>query len=254
MVLYVEYAVRIWKLIYRWSITQPLRSSCIAISGIQNDRNDSRTLSGAPAEEHAIRWVSIAPSAPSRWSCDASHWLFSSTLAITLGELIIATVPKEPYLKLLAMVNPSMLFLICLFILLLDIAFIMHIRSPFRISSVAKGEFVRPGIYTLLEDVIAVDLGQGYIFRTRFNECWEVSPIFRRLLYQLSIFWSISGVIISGTCTIVIFTIDPKVGFAIGWGLPFLWVILWAAITVVVVGRWFKSQQRKVRGAGGEFG
>lgn len=241
-VLYIEYAVRVWRLTFRWSISQPLSASRLTTSSTHSDIGDC-TLSGISAEEAAMHGASNNASAPSRYYYDASHWLFSVTLTVTLAELVVATIPKEPYLKLLAMVNPSMLFIVCFSIFLLDIAHIICLRAPFRISSVARGELVRPGMYTLLEDVIAVDLSQGYAFRRNFNECWEQSLIFRRLLYQLSIFWSLSGFVVSGACTIVIFTIDAEVGFAVGWGIPFLWAISWTAATTIVVG-WGLSKEK----------
>ena len=230
LIIYVEYAIRVWKLASNWSAYQPLTSSHILVPGMRIDRDDS--VSNSLAGENRI----------DRWYLDASHWLFSITLAITLAELLIATAPKTPYIKLLAMVNPSMFFSIFLFVFLLDIASFMHIRAPFRISSVAKGELLRPGIYTILEDVIAVDLDRAATFRTSFNEHWKTSPMFRRRLYQLSILWSLPGLLVSGACTVVIFTTDTEVGSAVGWGAPFLWAILWAVLTVLVVGRWSKSQ------------
>jgi len=233
--LYIEYALRLWNLVFRWPKNKPLTSSWCSISGLQNDCNN-HALSRIPTEESSVPLPLINTSYPSPWYCDASHWLFTVTLAITLAELIIATIPTDPYIKLLAMVNPSMFFPICLFIFVLDITSFMHVRAPFRISSTARAEYVRPGIYTLLDDVIAVDLGGGYTFRTKFNEHWQASPILRRRLSQLSIFWSLSGLLVCGACTIVIFTTDVKVGFAVGWGLPYLWIILWTAITVVVSG------------------
>lgn len=243
-ILYIEYFVRFWKFRHAWSTSQPLISSRTAISEIQSHRNRF-ALSEAPAEGNSISRLPNTVSAPSRWYCDASHWLFSVTLAITLLELVIATVPKNPYIKLLAMVNPSMLLSVFVVTFLLDIAYFMHMRAPFRISSVAKGEFIRPGLYTLLEDVIAVDFGQGYVFRTDFNERWEASPIFRRLLFRLSILWSLPGLLVPGICIVTIFTTDIEIGFAVGWGLPYLWIVLWIALTMIVVGRGLNEEKQE---------
>jgi hypothetical protein len=234
LALYIELAVRGWKLIYRWPTNRPLSLNGNDTLCTVDDRSDC-VLSESSAEGENALPASVATNAPSRMYLDASHWLFSVTLVITLAELIISTVPEDPYIKLLAMVNPSMVFSICVFIFVLDIASFMHFRAPFRISSVAEGEPVRPGIYTILEDTIAVDLGEAYAFRSKFNEAWLANPTFRRLLSQLSFFWSLSGLIISGGCTVVIFTTDTDIGFAVGWGLPFLWAMLWTCITVLVV-------------------
>ena len=233
LILYVEYAIRAWKLAYRWSANRPLNSTHIALTERQSDRNESTPIE-ISQEEISIRQPSAVPLLPSHWYHDASHWLFSVTLTITLAELIIATVPKDPYIRLLAMVNPSMLFSISLFIFVLDVGYFLNMHAPFRISSLARGEYIRPGIYTLLEDVAAVDIGGGYTFRTEFNEHWETNAIFRRLLWKLSIFWSLPGLFVSVVCTAVIFTRDTEVGFAVGWGLPFIWAILWTVVTMGV--------------------
>lgn len=85
------------------------------------------------------------------------------------------------------MVNPSMLCSICLWMVALDIASLMHMRAPFHISSIAKGQLVRPGLYTLLEDVVSVDMGGSKPFREKFNERWLSSPAFRNRMYHLSV-------------------------------------------------------------------
>lgn len=211
LLLYIEYAIRGWKFFYRWSTYRPLASTSIPITE-----------------------PTVVP-LPNPWYCDASHWLFLVTLTATLGELIIATIPKDPYIRLLSMVNPTMVFSISLPIFLLDLASLCRARAPFRISSVRKGEYVRPGLYTLLEDIFGVDIGGGHIFRQEFNEYWRHSVVFRRLLYRLSTFWSLSGVLVSGTCTAVIFTTNIDVGFAVGWSIPFLWAILWGGVTAIAV-------------------
>ena len=171
--------------------------------------------------------------------------MFLAMLTVTLAELVIGTIPRYPYIKLLAMVNPSMLCVISLVIFTLDVASLLHVRAPFRISSIAKGELVRPGIYTLLEDVVSVDLHGGYAFRARLNERWEESPLFRRLLYQLSILWSLPGLLVSAACTIAIFMTVDDVGFAFGWGLPYVWAILWTAVTVVIVNRGLGKEKQE---------
>lgn len=144
------------------------------------------------------------------------------------------------------MVNPSMFLSIFVFIFLLDMACFMHLRAPFRISSIAKGEFIRPGLYTILEDVLAVDFNLGYNFRTTFNARWAASPVFRRLLSQLSIFWSLPGLLVSAICIVVIFTTGDDTGFAVGWGLPYLWIVVWAAITRIVIGRGLDKEQQEL--------
>ncbi len=62
-------------------------------------------------------------------------------------------------------------------------------RTPFRISSLPRGVVMRPGIYTIIEDIIAVDTGSGRLYREALDARYEASPLFRRMLYQLNLFW-----------------------------------------------------------------
>lgn len=62
-------------------------------------------------------------------------------------------------------------------------------RTPFRISSLPRGVAMRPGIYTIIEDIIAVDTGSGRLYREALDARYEASPLFRRMLYQLNLFW-----------------------------------------------------------------
>lgn len=160
LVFYLEFAVRQWRLIYQWPDTKPLETSCAENREITNDRG-SCTPVITPE-----RRVSL----PTRCYHDASHLIILIILIITLAELIVSTATTHPDVKLLAMIHPSMLFVICLPQFFLDIAHYMRLRAPFRISSVAKGEPVRPGIYTLIEDIVAVDMGGRSEFRSHIND------------------------------------------------------------------------------------
>ena len=181
---------------------------------------------------------------PSRWYFDASHWVFSVTLGITLAEIIIAPIPTNPIIKLLAVVNPSVVLSICTAIFLCDAASLLKMRAHFRISSIAKGELVRPGLYTLLEDIGSVDLNENHAFRKKLNERWEASPEFRQLLTRISLFWSVPGLLVSAICFAVVFTTDTVVGFAVGWALPFLWAILWILVTMPFVSRGLDEERQ----------
>lgn len=133
------------------------------------------------------------------------------------------------------MVNPSILYSIFLSTLLLDLHYLAHAAAPFRISSVAKGEHVRPGIYTLLEDVISVHYYGNSAFRRQINERWRASPGFRKFLIRLSLFWSIPGLVIAIGCTVIVFTTPDELGFAIAWVVPFLWATAWIPLTALLI-------------------
>lgn len=113
------------------------------------------------------------------------------------------------------MVNPSMLASICVCVLILDALYLIGVKAPIRISSITKGELVRPGLYTLSEDVIGASGTQNSDFRAKLNGRWQMSYEFRRLILTLSLFWSVPGLVVSAACMAIIFSTDLKVGFAI---------------------------------------
>ncbi|KAJ3856200.1 hypothetical protein EV368DRAFT_78960 [Lentinula lateritia] len=52
---------------------------------------------------------------------------------------------------------------------------------------------MKPAVFYCLEDVGAVDLMHGHIFRERVHRRWDASPPFRQLMTELTIHWVISG-------------------------------------------------------------
>ena len=89
-------------------------------------------------------------------------------------------------------------------------------RLPFRLSSTPKGEPFRPGIYFIVEDIVAVDGNAGQPYRAALDERYRVSKIFRQMLVKLSFFWSVSALVVAAACTAVIYTTEDAVAFGIG--------------------------------------
>ena len=52
---------------------------------------------------------------------------------------------------------------------------------------------MRPGVYVMIEDVIAVDAGAGIRYREALNARYEASPYFRSMLAKLNLFWAVGG-------------------------------------------------------------
>ncbi|KFZ10684.1 hypothetical protein V501_05079, partial [Pseudogymnoascus sp. VKM F-4519 (FW-2642)] len=97
-----------------------------------------------------------------RWYLDWFHWNLSLAWIAVMIELIIGTIPREPPIRLLAMPVPSMVFAFGLELVLVDALRLLGIPSPVRISSVPAGVPLRPGVYSFIEDVCAVD-GSGAV-------------------------------------------------------------------------------------------
>ena len=141
------------------------------------------------------------------------------------GILIGPSIPTEPLVRPLAM--PLLILLIQVGSQLL-ISGVMNIRNcaaPFRISSIAKGEKMHPMVYTIVEDIVAVDGGAGKGYRERLRARYDASWRFRLLIAQLNWFWA-AGALIDGIGTMVALWTIPSEQVAYGVGecqMPGYW-------------------------------
>jgi len=140
---------------------------------------------------------------------------------------------------------PTMLYVLAIESLIVDILRLFHVPAPVRISSVPKGAQLRPGIYSLIEDICAVDGSGGTEFRTALDTRYAASHIFRTMLRRLGVFWTVGGVACATVCTILIFTIDAEAGYVIGWAAPFVWAGVWTLCTFWYVHRQLKIERRE---------
>ncbi|KUJ15886.1 uncharacterized protein LY89DRAFT_567853, partial [Mollisia scopiformis] len=183
--------------------------------------------------------------ADQRWAFDITNWMLVLTIAVVTSLLIVGAAPHIVFLRVLSMPGPAILYCLSGPIFLMSLYSACGWRAPFRISSTAKGEKMLPGIYYIAEDIVAVNAGGGRPFREGWAARYNASPIFRKMLRDLSWFWSIPGLFVAVACTVVV-VINPvpePVSYGIGWGVPFLWAGIWAAITVP----WVRSTMGKER-------
>ncbi|OIW23812.1 hypothetical protein CONLIGDRAFT_585313 [Coniochaeta ligniaria NRRL 30616] len=176
-----------------------------------------------------------------RWYLDAFHWNYSLGWIVVMVELIVGTVPEFPPIRLLSMPVPTMVFVLATELLVVDILRVFHVPAPVRISSVPKGAQLRPGIYSLIEDICAVDGSGGTEFRTALDTRYAASHIFRTMLRRLGVFWAVGGEACAIVCTILIFTINAEAGYVIGWSVPFIWGGVWTLCTF-----WYVNKQLKI--------
>ena len=110
---------------------------------------------------------------------------------------------------------PSMAFAFGVELLIVDIARIAGYRAPVRISSLPRGSLLRPGIYSLIEDVVAVDGSGGTEFRQRLNLRYQASHYFRQMLHRLTLFWAFGACGIATATTVIIFTVPRDVAYVV---------------------------------------
>lgn len=125
----------------------------------------------------------------------------------------------------LASIPLSILILyVCLELLICQLFMAFGIGAPFRISSIARGTTVRPGVYVIAEDVVAVDAKRGRAFREAFQARYEASPAMRAHLRRLDYIWGVSGLLVVAFIFGVVFGVKNKlVGYGVGWALPWAW-------------------------------
>jgi hypothetical protein len=99
--------------------------------------------------------------------------------------------------------------------LIIDIMRYFNVRAPVRISSLPRGSLLRPGIYSIIEDVIAVDGSGGLEFRQRLNLRYQASHHFRKMLHRLTLFWAFGSIGIAAGTTAIIFTTHRNVAYVV---------------------------------------
>ncbi len=156
--------------------------------------------------------------ANNRWAFDITNWILVLTIASVTSLLIVGAAPHIVFLRVLSMPAPAILLCLSGPIFLLSLYSACGWKAPFRISSTAKGEKVLPGVYYICEDIIAVNAGGGRPFREGLAARYNASPIFRKMIRDLSWFWSIPGLFLATGCTVVvcIHTVSDPVAYGIG--------------------------------------
>ena len=150
-----------------------------------------------------------------RRQCDFFQWNLTFIFAVIIAELVVGTLPAEPMVRLLALPLPTLLAILGLELGLLELGYMYRFLSPFRISSVTRGQTMRPSIYFIIEDIIAVDGDGGSTFRMRLNERYEASPYFRQMLHRLSLFWALPAVVVAVATACLLFLVDRDVAYVV---------------------------------------
>lgn len=146
---------------------------------------------------------------------DYFNWSFLVCF-IVITALVVAGVVKHN-VRLVALGLPILLVLVCTQLLLAVLLGSTKTRIPFAISSVPNRQPVRSGVYTITEDVVAVDGGQGQTFRKQLETRYVASQTIRELLARLDLLWGVSGVAIGAITIGLLFGLrDQNVGYILG--------------------------------------
>ncbi|KAF7194959.1 hypothetical protein HII31_03633 [Pseudocercospora fuligena] len=175
---------------------------------------------------------------------DWFHWNFSLGWIVIMIELIVGTVPEHPPIRLLAMPLASMLYAFGTELLIVDTLRYFEVPAPCRMSSIPKGAQLRPAIYSMIEDVVAVDGSGGTEYREALNRRYEASHMFRAMLRRLGIFWAVGAEGMAVVTTIIVFTIQHEAAYVVGWSAPFVWAGIWVIVTIAYVKYCLKKEKK----------
>lgn len=163
---------------------------------------------------------------------DWTHWVFLVAILVAVAELVVGNAYPQPIVRLLAMPVPSVLFVFAAETLVRDLLHLSKRKAPVRISSCPKGAEFRPGIYSIVEDIVATDGGGTAEYRERLDVRYRSSYKFRHMLRTLSLFWSLGGVVTALGASALVWTLDVNFAYAVGWVAPFVWGLIWTLLTV----------------------
>ncbi|KAL2070673.1 hypothetical protein VTL71DRAFT_13699 [Oculimacula yallundae] len=181
-----------------------------------------------------------------RYDFDWVHWNLLLILLIVIAEVSVATAWPVPIVRLLALPLPTIFFVFGLELLVIEVFRSFSIRSPFRVSSTPKGGLLRPALYTLIEDVIAVDGNGGTGYRERLSRRYEESEDFRRLMGRLTYFWLVPALMLNVGVGHLIFWrgVNDDTAYVLGWSLPFVWASFWTILTAYWVRQALDEEKR----------
>ena len=165
------------------------------------------------------------------WKLDYFGWNFLVGF-IALTALISVGIAFSSVLVVSLPLSILMLY-VCIELLLAQAGMAAGMRAPFRFSSLAQGEPLRPGTYVIVEDVVAVDGKQGRAWRSAWGARYEASQALRSHLRRMDLLWGTTGLAVVAVIWGCAFAIkNHEIGYAIGWALPWVWAVLMTVLTI----------------------
>lgn len=97
----------------------------------------------------------------------------------------------------------------------------LAVPIPFRFGSLEAGNVIRPAVYYIVEDVVAVDGNGGIEYREAFTARYDSSPVFRKIFWTLSVVWMLSFYVLAAGFMVLVFVLPMEAVYAVGWAGPF---------------------------------
>ncbi|OCK75858.1 hypothetical protein K432DRAFT_385893 [Lepidopterella palustris CBS 459.81] len=162
-----------------------------------------------------------------KWEFDSLFWYYSAATIVAIIPYVLATDQDNP-IYWLFLYTPGILTGFCALPLIITI---IPFPLPFRISSDAKGVRCKPAVYYVVEDFIAVDAGQGRSFREEWRARYDASPIFRKLIWEMNLWWILGCGVFMGALAGVTWGVEFAIAYGVSLALIFIWIGVWALLS-----------------------
>lgn len=170
--------------------------------------------------------------------------MISALISSTLARGDIDHDGHELQTRLISMPAPLLMYFLATLTLLSLILNGFKVRLPFRFGSLEAGNIVRPAVYYVVEDVVAVDGNGGIEYREAFTARYESSPVFQKMIWTLSVVWMLAFYVFAGVFTVLVFTLPKAAVYAVGWAGPFPLAGLMAVGTIFYVKSILKEERK----------
>jgi len=174
-----------------------------------------------------------------KWGFDFLFWWYLIATVIGIVPYVISTCLDEPVLWLF-LITPGFL---AGFAVLTAAVSAVPFRLLWRVSSDGRGERCKPFVYYVIEDFVAVDAGQTRRYRRELQARWNASPVFRRLIRDVNMWWIVGGVVFTGALAGITWRLPFEVAYGLSFGVLFLWIGIWALGTWL----WVRRELRRER-------
>jgi len=147
-----------------------------------------------------------------RYALDVFQWGYFLAL-LCISALISSTLARgdddhdghEFQIRLLSLPAAVLMFLVATLTLLSLVLNQVNWKVPFRMGSFGPGNVVKPAIYYIIEDIVAVDGDGGIAYREAFVGRYDSSPVFRRMIRNLSLVWMLGFYVLAVGFTVFVF-------------------------------------------------
>jgi hypothetical protein len=176
-----------------------------------------------------------------RYALDIFQWGYFLAL-LCISTLIISALGREDndhdghefQIRLISLPTAVLMYLVATLTLLSLVLNYSKVKLPFRFGSLGPGNIVQPAIFYIIEDIVAVDGAGGMEYRKAFVVRNEKSPVFRSMIWNLSVVWMVAFYLLAILFTVLVFTLPIAAVYAVGWAGPFplaglltLWTIFY---------------------------